>query len=159
MLQKLLRQFKQLNTFFQLSVRPFNGYFGLHLMSTPDGMFHLLSLMFNTAGFRSTFIEGHFRIVQCFVLSYSWVFLAVFWVIILVKPMPFPSKAMHGCWEWLYNLIILQLNFTRFTHTTGRLKKKKRKIICPMKGYCQFRHCDCMALYTRLFSRTCKHLW
>lgn len=48
-------------------------------MSTPDGMFHLLSLMFNTAGFRSTFIEGHFRIVQCFVLSYSWVFLAVFW--------------------------------------------------------------------------------
>lgn len=53
---------------------------GFLLQTACFSSFHRCSI-----GFISGPIEGHFKIVQCFVLSHSWVFLAVFWAVILLE--------------------------------------------------------------------------
>uniref|UniRef100_A0A3Q3BE78 RAD17 checkpoint clamp loader component n=2 Tax=Aplocheiloidei TaxID=45443 RepID=A0A3Q3BE78_KRYMA len=66
---------------------PPSRYFGPLLISNCSSCLRFEGCLFQTAcfssfqrcsiAFRSELIEGHFRIVQCFPLSHSWVFLAV----------------------------------------------------------------------------------
>ena len=52
-----------------------------------------------STGFRSGIIEGHFRIVQCFVLSHSWVFLAV-WLAHYPVGGPMTCNWDQAFWHW-----------------------------------------------------------